>query len=392
MAKSSLIGRIAFDLVANTGPLLKPLKQAETAVSGFAAKINKWTGIGAAISAPIAAFFSVRGAINEVGQAFNELGSVSDESKRLGIPAEQLTALQYAAAQAGVDMDTLGKSMQTMMKKGLNPSQLGRIADELDGIGDPVLKMQTALKYFGKSGGGMINMLDGGSKKLNEMIEQAKKLGYVVTQGQADLVESAGDAWDRIKLALDGMARQMAVGLAPYVIMMADKVSEFVASLNASLSPASSLVKFFGLIADELEFIKLTWDVIKMANPIDIIKDTAKGDPGAAWRTLKDDFLGPSWSERLNKEIEKIRSDMGAPATKAGTSATALPVAASTKPIDMSPLLRGSAAALSAIMGTKPQEVAKETLGETKKMVSYLKMIAARGGFFAHAGLLGGAE
>lgn len=396
MAKSSLIGQIKIDLVANVGKMLGPMKQAQGALASFSKSVSKWTGIGAAITAPIAAFVSVHSAIAKISTAMDELGNLSDESKRLGIPADELSGLQYAAKQAGVETETLGKALQFMMKKGFSVSQLGKIADEMNAISDPVVRMQYALAHFGKGGAGMINMLEGGSKTLKEMVAEAKKLGYVVNQQNADLVEKSGDAWQRIKLAIDGMARTFAIQLAPYIILATDKMASFAASLNEGLTASGGMASFFSLMLDELEAFKIAWEAIVLINPISLWTDAWDADMEDTvnrWNKLVDDVTAKSLSTRVAKDIERIKAEVAAGGSSAG-KITADPLglmgAAAAASNDTSALIRGSQAAFSAIMASSKQEVGKASLKELEGIHKKLGDMSKRGVLFAPALLAGG--
>jgi len=218
------VGSIVIDLVANTGKLLAPLKKAESAVSSLVGKFARFGGIGAAIAAPIAGLLTLNKAVNEVKQAFADLDNAGKESDRLGIPTEKLTALQHAADLAGVSAEQLGIALQFMMRKGFSVSDLGRLADEMVAIEDPVKRMQWTIERFGRSGAGMINVLGAGSAGLKDMEEDARKLGLTVSRWDAAQVEAANDAFARIGKAVDGIARVIAIKLAPYITWLSDSL------------------------------------------------------------------------------------------------------------------------------------------------------------------------
>jgi hypothetical protein len=377
MAKSSLIGRIAFDLVANTGPLLAPLKKAQASIGGFAAGAKKAFSIAAPIAAAAGAALSLRGAVMSVAQAFTELGNLSDESKRIGISAESLAGLQYAASQAGVDVETLGRSLQFMLKKGMSVDQLGSIADELDRISDPVRKMQLALKYFGKDRSGLINMLEGGSKKLHEMLLEAQQLGLVLTQKQVDSVEKAGDAWDRMKSGVRGVWRQVAGYLAPSVDYVANRVTDLIKTLVANLPTLfrmmkSGMIDVFATIGDAMDYMAVAINQMG-ATLMDALAIVPGYGPVAAgladtMRNAADEILTDTGSEaKIRKWLAARYSEFmgGSGRVKFGDMEGGGGIG---KDVSMEALMRGSQAAMSAILGTSKQPIAKETLDETKKI------------------------
>lgn len=263
MAKSSLIGRIAFDLVANTGKLLAPVKKAQGAITGLMGTAARVTSIAAPITGLVGGFVSAGVAIGKVTKAFGEIGAISDEAARLGIGTEKLIGLQHAAGLAGVESETLGKSLQFLMKSGGDLKDLDQIADTIANMSDPTERMQYAIEKFGKGGAGMINMLMDGSDGLKQMQEDAEKLGLTLNDTDAAKVEMAGDAFDRIGLMFDGVARKLAVELAPFVKYLADSFVEAGTKgegmggfVRAGVDMA---VTALGWMLDAIDLIKTGW-------------------------------------------------------------------------------------------------------------------------------------
>lgn len=236
-------------------------------------------------------------------------------------------------------------------------------------------------------------MLDGGSKQLREMIKQAERLGYVVSQSQADMTEAAGDAWENISHALTGASRQLAVEIAPYVKYIADALTEWVVSLRVAGEELGSMADTAGWIADMIE----TFSLLNKAGRI----------PQSAWRMVLsggmwegpedikknakefwEAFTAPDASARMRSSIDRIRREvagsLGGPKLPGG-SKEPMAESAATKKADESALFRGSQAALSYILGTSKQDVEKAQLEELKKIEAYMKKAVERGGFFGPA-------
>lgn len=252
------VGTIAIDLIAHTGKLVAPLKRAQQGISALAGTASRVGGIMAGIAAPLTGMLTIGTGIAKVTKAIGELGDISDESKRLGIPAEKLTALQYAAKQAGVETETLGKSLQFLMKGGKSVDDLGRIANELDRLPDPVRKMQLALKYFGRGGSGMLNMLQGGAAGLKAMTDRAEALGMVMSQLDVDMVEAAGDSFADIGNVVTGVARKIAVELAPYIDWLSNKIVDIAIDGGGMGKMVSQAFDWIGsAIANVLDYVDM---------------------------------------------------------------------------------------------------------------------------------------
>lgn len=391
MAKSSLIGRISFDLVANTGKLLAPLKKAQSAVGGFVSSLNPLAGIGGKIAASLAGVVAAATGLRGISNAFRDLGNLSDESKRLGIPAEMLSAIQYAAQQAGVEITTLGKSLQFMMKQGFSPSQLAKIADEFERIKDPVEKMQKALRLFGRGGAGMLNVLEGGGAALRAKMAEGKSLGVVVSQKDADAVEKAGDALARIWEGLKGVANTFAIELAPSVYYIAELITGAIKWLIPAIKSGfkwitDAYIKLQGAWIDgilmiEAAVLKLTAFVLELVAKIPGAEFLAGIASGARKRV--DEILTMEGGEAMVRKwlaslYVGFMSDIGG----GGRFGEDDELGAGKK-TDMSPLYRGSQEATRAILAGRRDadralKIAAESLDEERMMRRALEDLARR--------------
>lgn len=226
------VGKISVDMVAYTGKLLKPVKQAQSAVVSFsktASRVGIALGaIAAPIAAAVAGFLTFRKAVSEVGDAMERIDETGKRAERLGIPIEMLTGLEHAAGLADMSVEELGTSLQYMMKKGLAVGDLGRISDELKGIEDPVVRMQRVLEIFGRGGAGMVNVLAGGSAALEAMMKDAGALGKTFSQLDFKRVEAANDAITRMKGAWEGITNMAAIAFAPMIESIANWATQAV--------------------------------------------------------------------------------------------------------------------------------------------------------------------
>lgn len=387
MAKSSLIGRIAFDLVANTGKLISPLKKAETSVASFASKAKMLFAAAGPIAAGIAAigvgFLSVKGTIDGVVSAVQRLGNLSDESRRLGVPAEMLSALQYAAQQAGIEVSSLGTALQYMMKKGYSVNDIEKIADAIDKVKDPVKKMQMVLKYFGKSGAGMLNLFAGGAAELRKMMQEARDTGYVVTQKEADGLEKAGDAWERIKLASQGVFNTIAIQLAPYIDLFANAMVKAVIAINKAIrqtgeSIFDAWVYPVGFFMDTLTnaYALILRLQISLLDLMTLLPEGGVFGGLAAGARAELDALAaePSWIDKLRDWAKEMRKSFWG--SVGGAPFGSFP---SLQNEDRSPLLKGSSEAFSAILKSSKEDLDKRMADDLAAIRRDIDHMDARG-------------
>lgn len=180
------------------------------------------------------------GQFTSSSQNIDDLGKLSD---RLGFATEDLVALQHAAGLAGVENETLNNALQKMnvnlakaMQGGevakvfesmgldaqklidINPMDaLGQIADGLAGFQTPAEKAAAAVAIFGKSGAGLLTVLQDGSQGLRDARKEAEAFGITFDRLSALQVEQANDAMTRAGTVLTGLKNSLVIALSPAV-------------------------------------------------------------------------------------------------------------------------------------------------------------------------------
>lgn len=243
-------GRAFVELFADKSKMVRGLKSASadfkawgSTVAGIGARV---AGVGAAIGAPLLGFAALAGKVG---------GDLVDASAKTGLTVEALSTLGYAAGQGGVQMETLTGSVGKMQKNlvaaaqgskgakkaladvgltaeglaGLSTEdQFKAIAEGLSHVTDPAAKTAAAMALFGKSGAELLPILAGGSKGLNEMQAQARKLGLEISTADAEGADKFGDSLDT--LAAQGKA--LAVRLGSAVIPLVQKAVDWFALIG----------------------------------------------------------------------------------------------------------------------------------------------------------------
>jgi phage-related minor tail protein len=167
------------------------------------------------------------------------LDDTAKAAQRVGVAAEQLQMLRYAAEASGTsaeDMDRAIEHLSTNLLKigdGTNEaaralkafgvtagdtstSALSKIADAFAKMPDGVQKTAAAIAIFGKEAGPqLIPLLNKGSDAIKEMNAEAVKLGLVLDQNAQKSVQNLKDSLDLLKKQSEGMANQFVVGLVP---------------------------------------------------------------------------------------------------------------------------------------------------------------------------------
>jgi hypothetical protein len=187
----------------------------------FAGDAAKTVGIlGTAVSASAAML--VRSA-TKAGDAIHKM------ALRTGLSTETLSRLQHAAQLSDASLDDIGrtvKNIQQALHEAGNGSEtaarkftdLGLSIDDLKkmkpdelmmavmeavaSIEDPTIRGGKAIALLGKSAQRMMPMLAGGRDALRSMIDEADKLGLIITQDQANAAAALSDEFRRLKSSI----------------------------------------------------------------------------------------------------------------------------------------------------------------------------------------------
>lgn len=177
----------------------------------------------------------------------NSVAAVGDEAiktaQSLGITAEALQELRFAARRAGITNEQVGVGLKTLSRNlqdfkrgageakisfkqiGISKAQvdgletveqlLPLLADRFQALPDGILKSAAAQKIFGESGTAMIPLLNGGAAGLQEMRERAIELGGVLSTETARASEGFNDNLEDMKFGLTGLKNILGTAVLP---------------------------------------------------------------------------------------------------------------------------------------------------------------------------------
>lgn len=177
---------------------------------------------GAAAIAGLAAGFTA--AVRAANRAIESLSAIGDTADRLGVTAEQLQELRFAAEQNNVATNTLEMAWQRFTRRlgeaqqgtgellgtleqynialtnadGTNRSAIAvyrDFADAVQGVRDPQEQLRIAFKAFDSEGAALVRLLRQGADGLDDYAARAREAGIVLDN---ELVQSALEAGDRI--------------------------------------------------------------------------------------------------------------------------------------------------------------------------------------------------
>lgn len=241
-------GSIVIDLLMRTGSFETDTRRAEAALKRLekdAVAVGKAMGVAFAAAATATAVL-VKSSIDAADEAAKLARSV-------GVSVEELTSLAHAADLSGVSQDELGAVMTRLARLTKDAADggkeaaatfrqvgialrdaggnikgqqqlLGELADVFAGMPDGIEKTALATEFFGKSGARLIPLLQGGSKGLAEMAQEARALGLVLDSQLAAQAEAFNDDLTRMGNLARGLGNDLARELLPVLTEVSAQV------------------------------------------------------------------------------------------------------------------------------------------------------------------------
>lgn len=213
-------------------------------------------------------------------KAFADSGDMLDKmAGRTGVAVEQLSALQFAAEQSGSSLGTIEKALRRMATtlfdaergskesvdalaaigltadqlKGLAPDeQFLRMADGLSRIENASMKAALAQKLFGRSGTELLPLLNGGQKGVRALVDEAQRLGIVMSTDQASAAAKFTDAWNRIKRQFQQIVVTIGSAVAPMLLELFSNVKGFLRGVIDWVRQNEALVQTLALVGGGL--------------------------------------------------------------------------------------------------------------------------------------------
>jgi len=230
------------DATKGLGSLVERAKTLKTAAVAL-------TGVLAAGGVAGALFMMTKRAI----ESADAIGKTAD---KLGISTDALQEYRFAAEQAGVSQETFDMAMQRFTRRAAEAAQgtgeakdalkqmgielldqngnmrasedlLLEVADAFKNTTDSSERLRLAFKLFDSEGVALVNMLMDGSDALEEMREEARRLGIVIDETLIRDAEEAQDKLDAVNKVISAQLTKAFLSLAPLVSDAAMEFAEF---------------------------------------------------------------------------------------------------------------------------------------------------------------------
>lgn len=252
------VGELLVDVLARTTGLQKGLKRGET-------QMQKFKKVAGNVAAGIAAAFSINAVRNMISD-FAQAGDALDKmSKRTGLTVEALSGLQFAAEQSGASIETVEMGIRNMQRVlldvqqgsstaattlkmlGLNIQQLQnmtpeqqfiQMAEALSKVKDPSKQAALAMELFGRSGTQLLPMLQQGGAGIEKLVQEAERLGIVMSSDNAQAAADFTDAMNRLKKVM----REIGFAIASVIVPALTSAANLVASMGPTFITLGTLV------------------------------------------------------------------------------------------------------------------------------------------------------
>ena len=217
---------------AKIGADTKGLQDGLARAESRAAKFKKVMSSRLAGGLGLAAFTAAAKKTIDFGAAIGDL------SDRLGVSAEFLQTMQFAAEQNGSSSEEASKAMEKLSKS-IGEAEIGsklyvdafkklgvelrnadgslkstekitmEVADGLQGIEDPAIRVHTAFALMGRSGTAMTQFMKDGGSKIEAFGKQAKDMGIIVGNENVKALQDASGELEKASRSFSVLAAEV---------------------------------------------------------------------------------------------------------------------------------------------------------------------------------------
>jgi len=257
-------GRAFVELFADDSKLVRGLRAAQRKLKRFGSNVRalglKMAGIGSAVLAPLAASAKV----------FSSYGDqVAKMAKRTGLSAEALSEMQFVASQTGTNFESLEMGFRRMQRSiydagrglstatdalsdlglafsdldGLSPEeQFKLLADRISQVEDPTRKAAIAMTLFGRTGTNLLPMFAQGAQGIEELQQEARRLGLTMSSKDAAAAEDFTDVLDRLWKVVKMGTFRIGAALAPALSSLAETITGIIVTAGAWINQNRQIV------------------------------------------------------------------------------------------------------------------------------------------------------
>ena len=257
MAKN--IGELAVLLTADTSRFKRGMKGSARAAKSFEFSVTKSINAVGNSFIGLAALVAAKKIFGALMQDVDELDKLGKTARLLGFTTEELSQMQFAAKQTGVEIETFNMASQRMVRRiaeaaagtgeaaaaldelGLDAQRLKQagpaaafreIADAIQKVENPADKVRLAMRLFDSEGVKLVNTLELGSEGLDAMAARSDELGNTIGGHLTDSAEGFNDSVEELMLAVKGVVHWTVQHVLPLAEKIVSKLTDIVVWFN----------------------------------------------------------------------------------------------------------------------------------------------------------------
>jgi hypothetical protein len=237
MALAGTVERL-YKVTVDGTEAVRQLEKIAGSTSAVDSKLDAFASTIKRAGAALAGAFVVDRLVSGFRQVVDSMDDIVKASQEIGVAAERLQALRYAAAASGANAETLDKGIQKLSQSlqdieagttdaakalkamGVTSTDtadqaLAKIADAFAKLPDGAQKTALALDIFGKAGAKLIPTLNNGRAGLRELTDEARGLGLIMSDEALKAAEHFNDQLDMLGNIAKANAQTFVSGLLP---------------------------------------------------------------------------------------------------------------------------------------------------------------------------------
>lgn len=249
----------------------KGLRASETAMRALSAASKVAAGaVAAAAAAMVTATVRAMSAADEHAKLARSMGITNTELEVLkraadlsGVSVGELESNTRRLYQSLTDaVDGTGAAADAFEKLGINAEdiidldmeeQLVALGDAFEGVTNRSERAAIAQDIFGRSGMGMLNILEDARGTFERANDEVERFGLALSETESRQIEAANDAVSTLRAAMGSFATQMAAQVAPAVERVANSLTSYVESLIESQRETKAFQDFQKGLTDETD-------------------------------------------------------------------------------------------------------------------------------------------
>ena len=215
---------------------------------------------------------------------------IAKTSRQIGVGAEDLQRLRFAAERSGVGAAQLQAGLKKLQvglvearEKGTGPTSeglellgvsladlptddteaaLGVLADAFSGLENETERTAIASRIFGEDAGPALKtLLDEGSEGIEELGDRAADLGGVLGEDALGSAEALTDSFTDLQTLFEGVKNQIGAELAPTITDLVGRITDFVQENDDLIK--QDIPKLFESLAEIIPpLLKFTADLV----------------------------------------------------------------------------------------------------------------------------------